>query len=353
MCAIPPPAPLASPAEAQPFYVNSPFGIVLAHNGNLTNTETLQQELFLDDLRHVNTGSDSEVLLNVLAHELQDAVHGHRLTANDVFAAVSGVHRRCKGAYAVVAHDRRLRRAGLPGSPRHPPLVIGQMETEAGPEYIMASESVAVEALGFKCPARRGSRRGGAGDLGGDLLSQQCAPQSQLHALHLRIRLFRPAGFGHGRHFGIRKPPAHGRVPGGKDPAPVRPPEDRRGHPHSGHQPALGLQLAFKLGLPYREGFIKNRYIGRTFIMPGQSVRKKSVRQKLNAMPLEFKGKNVLLVDDSIVRGTTSREIIQMARDAGRRSGLFRLGQPAGALSQRLWHRHAHPPGTAGQRPHR
>ncbi len=318
----------SSPAEAQPFYVNSPFGLVLAHNGNLTNTETLQQEVFLDDLRHVNTSSDSEVLLNVLAHELQDAVQGHRLTANDVFAAVSGVHRRCRGAYAVVAMISGFGVLAFRDPHGIRPLIIGRAETEDGPEYIVASESVAVEALGFQVLRDVAPGEAVLVTLDGELHSRQCAlnpnftpcifeyvyfarPDSVMDGTSIyesRLRM--------GEYLAekIRRQFAHLQID-----VVIPIPDTSR---------PSAMQLAFRLGLPYREGFIKNRYIGRTFIMPGQAVRKKSVRQKLNAMPMEFKGKNVLLVDDSIVRGTTSREIIQMARDAGATAVYFASASP-------------------------
>ncbi|HNA29154.1 MAG TPA: amidophosphoribosyltransferase [Thiobacillaceae bacterium] len=318
----------SSPAEAQPFYVNSPFGLVLAHNGNLTNTETLQQEVFLDDLRHVNTSSDSEVLLNVLAHELQDAVQGHRLTANDVFAAVSGVHRRCRGAYAVVAMISGFGVLAFRDPHGIRPLIIGRAETEDGPEYIVASESVTVEALGFQVLRDVAPGEAVLVTLDGELHSRQCAlnpnftpcifeyvyfarPDSVMDGTSIyesRLRM--------GEYLAekIRRQFAHLQID-----VVIPIPDTSR---------PSAMQLAFRLGLPYREGFIKNRYIGRTFIMPGQAVRKKSVRQKLNAMPMEFKGKNVLLVDDSIVRGTTSREIIQMARDAGATAVYFASASP-------------------------
>ena len=318
----------ASPAEAQPFYVNSPFGIVLAHNGNLTNTDTLQQELFLDDLRHVNTGSDSEVLLNVLAHELQEAVHGHRLTAKDVFTAVSGVHRRCKGAYAVVAMIAGFGLLAFRDPNGIRPLVIGKLETENGPEYMVASESVASEALGFQVLRDVVPGEAVLVTMGGEFLHRQCAlnthftpcifeyvyfarPDSVMDATSIyesRLRMGEYLAEKVRHQFADLKIDVVIPIPDTSRPS--------------------AMQLAFKLGLSYREGFIKNRYIGRTFIMPGQNVRKKSVRQKLNAMPLEFKGKNVLLVDDSIVRGTTSKEIIQMARDAGATAVYFASASP-------------------------
>ena len=318
----------ASPAEAQPFYVNSPFGIVLAHNGNLTNTDTLQQELFLDDLRHVNTGSDSEVLLNVLAHELQEAVHGHRLTADDVFAAVAGVHRRCKGAYAVVAMIAGFGLLAFRDPNGIRPLTIGHAPAEVGGEWIIASESVAIEAMGYKVLRDVAPGEAVIVTSHGELISRQCAKETRFTpCLFEYVYFARPDSLMDGtsiyesrlrmgeflaekvkRDFGHLKIDVVIPIPDTSRPS--------------------ALQLAFRLGLPYREGFIKNRYIGRTFIMPGQSVRKKSVRQKLNAMPLEFQGKAVLLVDDSIVRGTTSREIIQMARDAGATAVYFASASP-------------------------
>ena len=319
---------VASPAEAQPFYVNSPFGIVLAHNGNLTNTDTLQQELFLDDLRHVNTGSDSEVLLNVLAHELQEAVHGHRLTASDVFAAVSGVHRRCKGAYAVLAMIAGFGLLAFRDPNGIRPLVVGRMETENGPEFVIASESVAVEALGFQVLRDVAPGEAILVTMGGELISQQCAAHTSFTPCIFEYVYFaRPDSVMDGtsiyesrlRMGEFLAEKIRRQCAGLKIDVVIPIPDTSR---------PSALQLAFKLGLPYREGFIKNRYIGRTFIMPGQNVRKKSVRQKLNAMPLEFKGKNVLLVDDSLVRGTTSREIIQMARDAGAAAVYFASASP-------------------------
>jgi len=318
----------ASPAEAQPFYVNSPFGIVLGHNGNLTNTEALQQELFMDDLRHVNTGSDSEVLLNVLAHELQEAVHGHRLTADDVFTAVSGVHRRCKGAYAVIAMIAGFGLLAFRDPNGIRPLLVGRMETEDGPEWIVASESVAIEALGYQVLRDVAPGEAILVDAHGQMFSQICAPAARFTPCIFEYVYFaRPDSVMDGtsiyesrlrmgeflaekikRDFGHLKIDVVVPIPDTSRPS--------------------ALQLAFKLGLSYREGFIKNRYIGRTFIMPGQASRKKSVRQKLNAMAMEFKDKNVLLVDDSIVRGTTSREIIQMARDAGASAVYFASASP-------------------------
>ena len=316
----------SSPAEAQPFYVNSPFGIVLAHNGNLTNTETLQRELFMDDLRHVNTGSDSEVLLNVLAHELQEAVHGHRLAVEDVFKAVAGVHHRCKGAYAVVAMIAGFGLLAFRDPNGIRPLLIGRME--GSNEWIVASESVAVEPLGYRVVRDVLPGEAVLITLDGELHSRICAidtrftpcifeyvyfarPDSIMDGASIyeaRLRMGEYLAEKIKRDFGHLAIDVVIPIPDTSRPS--------------------ALQLAYKLNLPYREGFIKNRYIGRTFIMPGQASRKKSVRQKLNAMPLEFRDKNVLLVDDSIVRGTTSREIIQMARDAGAKAVYFASASP-------------------------
>jgi len=318
----------ASPAEAQPVYVNSPFGIVLGHNGNLTNTEALQQELFMDDLRHVNTGSDSEVLLNVLAHELQEAVHGHRLKVDDVFTAVAGVHRRCKGAYAVVAMIAGYGLLAFRDPNGIRPLVIGRLETPEGPEWIVASESVAIEAMGYQVVRDVAPGEAILVDSRGELSSRNCAPKVRFTPCIFEFVYFaRPDSVMDGTSIyesrlrmgeflaeKIKRDFSHLKID-----VVVPIPDTSR---------PSALQLAFRLGLDYREGFIKNRYIGRTFIMPGQASRKKSVRQKLNAMPLEFKGKNVLLVDDSIVRGTTSREIIQMARDAGATAVYFASASP-------------------------
>lgn len=318
----------SSPAEAQPFYVNSPFGIVLGHNGNLTNTEALQDELFRDDLRHVNTSSDSEVLLNVLAHELQRAVEGHRLTPADVFKAVAGVHRRCKGAYAVVAMIAGFGLLAFRDPHGIRPLVMGKRTEDGGMERIAASESVAIEALGFQVERDVAPGEAVIVTTDGQMLTQACGePQVFAPCIFEYVYFARPDSVMDGtsvyetrlkmgeflaekvkRRFGHLKIDVVVPIPDTSRPS--------------------ALQLAQRLGLSYREGFIKNRYIGRTFIMPGQATRKKSVRQKLNAMPLEFKGKAVLLVDDSIVRGTTSREIIQMARDAGATAVYFASASP-------------------------
>jgi amidophosphoribosyltransferase len=317
-----------STAEAQPFYVNSPFGIVLGHNGNLTNTEHLKSDLFKLDLRHVNTNSDSEVLLNVLAHELQASSNNYKLDPSTIFAAVSGVHKRCRGAYAVVA---MIAGYGLLAF-RDPfgirPLVFGRCDSERGTEYLVASESVALDTLGFELVRDVGPGEAIFIDLDGNFYNAQCAPNASLNPCIFEfVYLARPDSvidgisvyetrlrMGESLGDKIRRDYSH------LDIDVVIPIPDSS-------RPAA-MQLSKQLNLPYREGFIKNRYIGRTFIMPGQAIRRKSVRQKLNAIGMEFKGKNVLLVDDSIVRGTTSREIVQMAREAGARRVFFASAAP-------------------------
>ena len=307
----------SSSAEAQPFYVNSPFGIVLAHNGNLTNAEQLKQDLYRLDLRHVNTGSDSEALLNVLAHELAEQVEGQQLPPDRIFDAVAGVHRRCRGAYAVVA---MIAGHGLLAF-RDPygirPLIIGERQTDQGVEYMVASESVALDTLDFRVVRDVVPGEAVFVDLDGHLYSRQCAESPRYSpCIFEYVYLARPDSvidgvsvyetrLRMGQHLAekIRR-----EWPDETIDVVIPIPDTSR---------PSAMELANELGLPFREGFIKNRYIGRTFIMPGQAQRKKSVRQKLNAIGQEFRGKNVLLVDDSIVRGTTSREIVQMARDAG------------------------------------
>ena len=315
--------------EAQPFYVNSPFGIVLGHNGNLTNTEQLQQELFLEDRRHVNTRSDSEVLLNVLAHELQ--VHStmrYRLDTRHIFDAVSGVHRRCRGAYAVVAMIAGYGLLAFRDAYGIRPLVLGSHQTEQGVEYLVASESVALDTLGFKFVRDIAPGEAVFIDFDGNFHSKQCAENPVLNpCIFEYVYLARPDSVINGisvyetrLYMGESLADKITRVWPQHDIDVVIPiPDSSR---------PSALQLANHLGIPFREGFVKNRYIGRTFIMPGQAMRKKSVRQKLNAISMEFKDKNVLLVDDSIVRGTTSREIVQMARDAGARKVYFASAAP-------------------------
>ncbi len=322
-----PTAGCASTAEAQPLYVNSPYGITLGHNGNLTNAEELKQELFRDDLRHINTDSDSEVLLNVFAHELQ-RLGKMRVTADDIFFAVRRVHQRCRGAYAVVAMITGVGLVAFRDPHGIRPLVFGKRSSEFGMEYLAASESVAIDVLGFELA--RDVRPGEAifVSVEGTLHTRQCADHPEYSpCIFEHVYFARPDSIMDGisvhkvrmrmgemlAHKIQRLWPDH-------DIDVVIPiPETSR---------TAALQLAHELGIKYREGFIKNRYIPRTFIMPGQSMRKKSVKQKLNAIELEFRDKNVLLVDDSIVRGTTCRQIIQMARDVGAKKVYFASAAP-------------------------
>ena len=327
-CRYPTAGSARSPAEAQPFYVNSPFGIVLGHNGNLTNSRQLRHELFVEDLRHVNTNSDSEVLLNVLAHELQAEAAGHRLDADAIFRAVRGVHRRCKGAYAVVAMISGFGLLAFRDPHGIRPLVIGRAHTPDGPEYMIASESVALEGLGFQFMRDVAPGEAILCDYHGNFMSRQCADTTALNpCIFEYVYLARPDSVIDGvsvYETRLRMGESLGRkimrtAPGLELDVVIPIPDTSR---------PSALQLAIQLGKPYREGFIKNRYIGRTFIMPGQAERKKSVRQKLNAIGMEFRNKNVMLVDDSIVRGTTSREIVQMARDCGARRVYFASAAP-------------------------
>ncbi|HEV2609599.1 MAG TPA: amidophosphoribosyltransferase [Noviherbaspirillum sp.] len=318
----------SSAEEAQPFYVNAPFGIILAHNGNLTNWEQLKIELFKNDRRHINTASDSEVLLNVLAHEIQQATTGYSLDPSALFKAVTVLHKRVRGSYAVVA---QIAGYGLLAF-RDPfgirPLCIGFNDTEHGPEYMVASESVALEGLGFRFLRDVVPGEAIFIDLEGNLYNQQCADDPVLNPCAFEfVYLARPDSVIDGASvyatrlkMGEYLAEKIKRQFSAGDIDVVMPIPDSS-------RPAA-MELALKLNLNYREGFIKNRYIGRTFIMPGQAHRRKSVRQKLNAIGSEFKGKSVLLVDDSIVRGTTSREIVQMAREAGAKRVIFASAAP-------------------------
>lgn len=314
-------------AEAQPFYTSSPFGVALVHNGNLINATELKRDLFLDDRRHVNTDSDSEVLLNILAHELhvQTAL---RLTPDDVFEAVARVHQRCRGGYAAIAMILGHGLVAIRDPHGIRPLVYGVRESDDGLEYAVASESVALDVLGFELV--RDVAPGEALYItdDGEVHTRLCA-RRKVHApcIFEYVYLARPdsmmddisvykARLRMGEKLAARilaKRPNH-------DIDVVIPvPDTSR---------TAALPLAYDLGVKYREGFIKNRYVGRTFIMPGQEERKRSVRRKLNVVDLEFRNKNVLIVDDSIVRGTTSRQIIQMARDAGARKVYFASAAP-------------------------
>ncbi|HEX4894780.1 MAG TPA: amidophosphoribosyltransferase [Solimonas sp.] len=322
-----PTAGCSTSAEAQPFYTNTPFGISLSHNGNLTNAEELKQELFLQDRRHLNTESDSEVLLNVFAHELlQRGVL--RLTPDDIFAAVSGVHLRCRGAYACVAMITGYGVVGFRDPFGIRPAVYGVRETSKGLDYLIASESVALDALGYEKIADILPGEAVLITLDGKLHKRQCAANPIYSpCIFEHVYLARPDSvmddiyvYKARLRMGVKLAEKILREWPDHDIDTVIPiPDTSR---------VAGAELAARLGVNYREGFIKNRYIGRTFIMPGQAQRKKSVRQKLNPVDLEFRGKNVLLVDDSIVRGTTSKEIIQMARDAGARKVYFASAAP-------------------------
>jgi amidophosphoribosyltransferase len=318
----------SGPALAQPFYVNSPYGIALAHNGNLTNAEQLGKELFQDDLRHLNTDSDSEVLLNVFAHEMQ-TLGKLSPVADDIFQAVEAVHRRCKGGYAAVSLIVNYGVVGFRDPQGIRPLVVGERQGPDGrKEHMIASESVALDVLGFKLLGDVAPGEAVFIDMEGQLHRRQCSEAAVL----------RPCIF---EHVYFARPDSL------MDSISVYKTRMRQGAALANkvkrERPDLKIDvvipipdtsriaaqsMAHELGIKFREGFMKNRYIGRTFIMPGQSQRKKSVRQKLNPVPLEFEGKNVMLVDDSIVRGTTCRQIIEMARDAGAANVYFASAAP-------------------------
>ena len=324
-----PTAGTSSSAEAQPFYVNSPYGITLAHNGNLTNAEGLAKELYEEDRRHLNTDSDSEVLLNVLAHEMQNLGKTHP-TPNDIFEAVTAVYSRIEGAYGVVAliTGNGLLAFRDPNGIR--PLIFGQrLADNGGTEYMVASESVALTGSGFTII--RDVKPGEAIfiDLKHQLHTHQCVePKEYTPCIFEYVYFARPDSIMD--NISVYK----ARLRMGEKLAQKILNEWGDDHdidvviPIPDTSRTSAMELALKMNIKYREGFMKNRYIGRTFIMPGQQQRKKSVRQKLSAVPLEFKGKNVLLVDDSIVRGTTCHEIIQMARDAGAKNVFFASAAP-------------------------
>ncbi len=322
-----PTAGCSSSAEAQPFYVNSPYGITLAHNGNLTNADELKEDLFREDLRHINTSSDSEILLNVFAHELQ-RLGKLRITEKDVFQAVAGVHRRCRGGYAAVVMITGYGILGFRDPHGIRPIVFGSRETPEGTEYMLASESVALDAQDFTRIRDVAPGEAVFIDMAGKLHTFQCAANPiQSPCIFEFVYFARPDSiiddiFVHKARsrMGVALAKKLDREWLDHDIDVVIPiPDTSR---------TAALALANTLNISYAEGFIKNRYIGRTFIMPGQTVRKKSVRQKLNAIGSEFKGKNVLLVDDSIVRGTTSQQIVQMARDAGASKVYFASAAP-------------------------
>ncbi len=317
----------SGPALAQPFYVNSPYGIGLAHNGNLTNTEALTQELFQSDLRHLNTDSDSEVLLNVLAHELQK-LGKLQPNAEDVFAAVAGVYRRCAGGYAAVAMIANYGVLGFRDPLGIRPLVVGERTTKNGIEYMLASESVALDVQGFTL--LRDVQPGEACyiDVDGELHMRVCAEHTALTpCIFEHVYFARPDSLMDG--VSVYKSRLRQGERLAKKILRLRPDHDIDVViPIPDTSRIAAQSMAHQLGVKFREGLMKNRYIGRTFIMPGQSQRKKSVRQKLNAVGLEFAGKNVLLVDDSIVRGTTCKQIIEMARDAGAAKVYFASAAP-------------------------
>ncbi|MBB5320636.1 amidophosphoribosyltransferase [Marinobacter oulmenensis] len=318
----------SSSAEAQPFYVNSPYGITLAHNGNLTNADELSSHLFRTDLRHINTNSDSEVLLNVFAHELQKQGKLNP-TKDEIFEAVRAVHKRCRGAYAAIAMVTGYGIVGFRDPHGIRPACYGVREGEKGEkEYMIASESVALNAAGFTVVRDIAPGEAVYIETDGTLYTEQCAEDPKLYpCIFEHVYFARPdsimdkvsvykARLRMGEVLAdkiLRERPNH-------DIDVVIPiPDTSR---------TSAMQLAYHLGVKYREGFIKNRYIGRTFIMPGQKMRKKSVRQKLNPIDLEFRDKNVMLIDDSIVRGTTCEEIVEMARDAGARNVYFASAAP-------------------------
>ncbi len=302
--------------EAQPFYVNSPFGIALAHNGNLINTEALRREVFEQDSRNINTDSDSEVLLNVFAHEL--SAQG-ALTPKSAIAAVAGVHRRCKGGYAIVSMVLGLGLVAFRDPNGIRPLVLGKRETAAGIEYAVASESVALDILSFARVRDIAPGEAVVITPRGELTAAICAPAGKhTPCIFEYVYFARPDSMMDD--ISVHKARMRMGVKLGEKILRLRPDHDiDTVIPIPDTSRDAALEIANVLGVKYREGFIKNRYIGRTFIMPGQGERVKSVRRKLNPIPLEFKDRVVLLVDDSIVRGTTSQQIVQMARDAGAR----------------------------------
>ncbi|NKB64746.1 MAG: amidophosphoribosyltransferase [Gammaproteobacteria bacterium] len=320
-----------SRAEAQPFYVNSPFGIALGHNGNLTNADVLGEELFRQDLRQLNTSSDSEILLNILAHELKEAVSESsvRVAPDDIFEAVGAVFRRCQGAYAVLA---MIVGGGILAF-RDPcgirPLIYGTKKNDDGLSHMFASESAALDVLDYQIQRDVSPGEAIFIDIEGNVHSRICAENPRYApCIFEYVYLARPDSI-------LDNVPVYktriemGRALG------MKLAETWKDHdidvviPVPDTSRTAALEMALVLNLPFREGFIKNRYIGRTFIMPGQAQRKKSVRQKLNAIATEFKDKNVLLVDDSIVRGTTSEKIIQLAREAGAKKVYFASAAPA------------------------
>ncbi|MGL4574683.1 MAG: amidophosphoribosyltransferase [Burkholderiaceae bacterium] len=317
-----------SEEEAQPLYVNAPFGLALVHNGNLTNAKQLSEEMFRIDRRHINTGSDSEVLLNVFANELAATAHGTTLDEASVFAAVRALHKRVRGSYAVVIMIAGFGLVAFRDPFGIRPLVVGKQETAAGNEYMVASESVALDANGYEMMREVAPGEAVTIDVDGNIRFMQCADRPVLAPCVFEYIYFaRPDSLMNDisvyrsrlRMGETLAAKVANDLPSGAIDVVIPIPDSAR---------PSAMQLALKLGISFREGFIKNRYIGRTFIMPGQAVRKRSVRQKLNAIREEFAGKNVLLVDDSIVRGTTSREIVDMARESGAAKVFFASAAP-------------------------
>ena len=319
----------SSEEESQPFYVNAPYGIMLVHNGNLTNTRELREDLFGVDRRHMNTHSDTELLLNVLATELQQVMSGNQLDADQIFTAVERVHERIEGSYAVIAMIAGYGLLAFRDPNGIRPLTLGRREsTLSGADWVVASESLVPESHGYEVLREVAPGEAIFITMGGELASRQCAPNSRLIPCAFEyVYLARPDSTMNGisvydarlRLGDSLAKTVERYTPSGQIDVVMPIPDSAR--------PAA-MQVARRLGLEYREGFYKNRYVGRTFIMPGQQERKKSVRQKLNAMGSEFKGKSILIVDDSIVRGTTSRQIIEMARQAGAARVTFASAAP-------------------------
>ena len=318
----------SSEEEAQPFYVSAPYGIILAHNGNLTNAASLRVEMAYRDRRHINTSSDTEVLLNVLADELQKETNSAALDESAMFNAVTGVASRVKGSYAVVS---LIAGYGLLAF-RDPfgirPLCIGRIDTNQGPEWMVASESVALEGLGFTFVRDVNPGEAIYIDLDGNFYARQCVANAVLTpCIFEYVYMARPDSTIDGvTVYNVRM--RMGDYLADKIRKETNVDEIDVVMPIPDSSRPAAMQVAKNLGVDYREGFFKNRYIGRTFIMPGQAVRKKSVRQKLNAMRVEFKDKTILIIDDSIVRGTTSFEIVQMARESGAKKVIFASAAP-------------------------
>lgn len=317
----------SSGAEAQPFYVNSPYGIAFAHNGNLTNTSKLTKELFAQDLRHINTNSDSEILLNIFASELAK-LQKHSIDEKDIFSSIAQLHKRVRGAYACIGMISEYGIFGFRDPFGIRPLILGERSTKGGTKYMLASESVALTALGYRIIRDIAPGEAVFISKNGDIFTQQCSDHAKHSPCIFEFVYFaRPDSIID--NISVYK--SRLRM-GDKLAKKIRTKWTEQIDvviPIPDTSRTTALQLSHALNIKYREGFIKNRYIARTFIMPGQKLRKKSVKQKLSAIELEFKGKNVLLVDDSIVRGTTSKQIVQMARDAGARKVFFASAAPA------------------------